>query len=275
MQVGHVEQVLGCRTQGGCELLYPRDADGVPISVAPFGDRALVNAALFGESSQARASLVDADGEALWELWSGNTQWLRCVRVHPDTLPLSVRSNPYSRLVMSGSTRTPRVRLHAYLGSAPATREQLCVTVTSQLREFLNAAHQAGLDTSLAVRLGLERALLLADSGDLRMGVERARRALNSASANPRATLALAAEQAAYVRQLYNTAPQPEHIPIGELRVDLPEELLSRARDAVGETALHAGAVIEMLAWERAARLQGRTMLEWGLKTLAIAVAAG
>lgn len=49
----------------------------------------------------------------------------------------------------------------------------------------------------------------------------------------------------------------------------ISDELLTQVRDTVPETSLHPGAVAEMLAWERAARLEGRTMLEWSLKVLA------
>jgi len=145
---------------------------------------------------------------------------------------------------------------------------------SQRLSDFLGAAAQAGLDATLAVRLALERALVLHDAEELRLDVERARRTLSRAAANARATRPLTPRQAGYVRRLYSSAPQAPVVVEGSLCVELPDELLTRARDTVPETVLHSEAVLEMLAWERAARLQGRTMLEWALKTLAALLTA-
>jgi hypothetical protein len=143
--------------------------------------------------------------------------------------------------------------------------------LTAELREFLRTAADAGIEHELAIRLGLDRALLLGDAGDLGLHVERARRILNVASCEPRASVALGEGQSAHLRRLYGGgAIFAEPLRGDALSVSLPEEILTLARGSVRQSALHAAAVEEMLAWERAARVGGRTMREWGLKTLAL-----
>lgn len=172
---------------------------------------------------------------------------------------------------MSAFTRTPELRLTA-VNNRPTGVERLRLDLTPDLHEFLALAAQAGLDCELAIRLGLERALLLADARDLRLDVERARRILNLAGGELRASVPLGNQQSAYLRRLYAPAANIEPWAGASVAVTLPEEILTLARESITEGALHSGAVSEMLTWERAARVKGRTMREWGLKTLALAL---
>jgi hypothetical protein len=156
----------------------------------------------------------------------------------------------------------------------PGGLEQLCLPASPRLNSFLEAAAQVGLDAPLAVRLAIERALVLLDGRSSRMDVERICRILNIASHEARAKRPLSTRQAAYVRSLYDVTPKVAVVVEGTLEVELPEELITRADGTVSELALHAEAVGEMLAWERAARLHGYTMTEWALKVLVRAISA-
>lgn len=106
------------------------------------------------------------------------------------------------------------------------------------------------------------------------LDVESARRLLRRAAATARPALPLASEEASYVRRL--SAGRPVHVPpAGEpLDVELPPNLLTRARGTVPEISLNDGIVEEMVLWERAARMEGRSMSEWALKVLAARRAA-
>jgi hypothetical protein len=176
--------------------------------------------------------------------------------------------------MVSGSTRTAGLVSLPCPSTGPAHAEQLRLAACERLSEFVAAAARIGLDAQLAVRLALERALVLHDAQALRIDVRRARLALNGASAEARATRALGAAQARYVRELYDESPRAVVGTERGLSVRVPDDLLARARDTVPQGAMHEGAVTEMLAWERAARLQARTMSEWGLKTLGALIAA-
>ncbi len=201
-----------------------------------------------------------------------------------------VRLYPYAVPTMSERTRTPpdrsrenpeardgaRLRL-VRSGAADGTTsasERLHLPPSRRLEEFVHAAAEAGLEPADAVRLALERALALADAAILPLDVEAARSRLSEAAARARAGRPLTAAQSAYVRSLSakRARPTPE---IGDgLVVVLPDRVLTRARDTATETAFHAGAVAEMAAWEIAATLEGRTMGEWALRTLAADSAA-
>jgi hypothetical protein len=172
---------------------------------------------------------------------------------------------------MSAQSRTRRLHLTA-VNNQPAGAERLRLELTPQLRGFLELAASAGLDHEVAVRLGLERALVLSDARELRLTGERARRILNLAGAELRANVALGSTQSAYLRSLYQQTASIEPLVDDSVAIELPEEILTLARDSITESALHDGAVDEMLTWERAARVKGRTMREWGLKALALAL---
>jgi hypothetical protein len=179
-----------------------------------------------------------------------------------------VRVDAYDPPTMSARTHTPHLVVRHDESVSAGAEEQLCLTSSPRLVRFFEVAARVGLDVTLAVRLALERALVLVDGQSLRLGSEQVRRLLNEASEDARATCPLSAQQAAYVRLLYSGSQAPPVSIGGQLNVTLPDDLMTRARTTVSETALHEGVVAEMLAWERAASLEGRTMLEWALVTL-------
>lgn len=175
---------------------------------------------------------------------------------------------------MPESTRTPT---HLQLVRSDPDVQQvgedrLHLPRTPRLQKFLTAAAAAGLDPSDAVRLGLERTLVLEDACDaFPIDVESARRELRRAAARTRALRPLTPTQAARVRALSagQARDLEELAPV--LVIALPDRVTTRARERLTELALHEGVVAEMIAWEIAATLEGRTMCEWALSTLAVA----
>lgn len=174
----------------------------------------------------------------------------------------------------SDRARTARLVPLPNAAQAATQREQLRLAPSPRLSSFLAAAARLGLDAPLAVRLALERALALCDAHALCIDVERARATLNSAAASARAEQGLSASQARYVRSLLDQSPRVVPDVEQGLVVVVADDVLTRARDRVPQDALHTDAVPEMLAWERAARLQGRTMAEWALSVLAASLIA-
>jgi hypothetical protein len=156
----------------------------------------------------------------------------------------------------------------------PTGIERLTIPSSPRLDRFLQAAAQAGLSAPEAVRLGVERALVVRDTQLVDLDVESARRMLRRAAAAARPSRPLCDEAAAYVRGL--SARRPVQAPPEQeaLEVELPPNLLTRAHGTVPEIALHDGIVEEMIGWERAARMEGRSMSEWALKVLAARRAA-
>lgn len=173
----------------------------------------------------------------------------------------------------SGSSRTARLISVPCSPESNPNGEQLRLPACERLSEFVDEAAGVGLGAPLAVRLAIERGLLLHDAYALHIDVQRARLELNRAAMHARAQRALGDVQAKYVRELYDESPCTPAATDQGLSVRIPEDLLARAREAVPQSAIHRSVVPEMLAWERAARLQARTMSEWGLKTLGILLA--
>ena len=172
---------------------------------------------------------------------------------------------------MSASAHTPPARLRLIVSTDIqdlASDEALSVPRSPRLENFLRDAAAAGLEATAAIRLGIERALVLREGQLFNLDVESVRRRLRAAASGSRPCQALPPSEAAYVRELSARRP----VALGEisdpLSVELPAALLTRARGVVAEASLHAGAVEEMIAWEIAARLEGRSMSEWALKTL-------
>jgi len=147
---------------------------------------------------------------------------------------------------------------------------QLSLPASPQLTEFLEAVAGVGLDVSLAVRLTVERALVLHDAQWFRIALNNIRPTLNRAAADTRASQPLSAKQSAYVRTLNRRTPRTALRVTDHLEVLIPDDLITRLREsAVRESRLLYEAVPEILNWERAARLQGHTMTEWAFKVLA------
>lgn len=173
---------------------------------------------------------------------------------------------------MSANAHTPAPRLSLIEGDLhrPAAAERLVLAPSPQLTDFIAQAADLGLGATEAVRLGLERALLLRDGQFLGFDVESARRLLVCAAGAARPIQPLCGTEPAQVRHLSVRQPVPADDVTDGLTVSVRQQILTRARAHVPETALHAAGVEEMLAWEIAARLEGRPMGEWGLKVLAL-----
>lgn len=156
--------------------------------------------------------------------------------------------------------------------SLHAGEDHLHLEPTPRLRKFLAAAASAGLDAADAIRLALERALTLEDACNaFPLDVESVRRELRQAAARSHPLRELTSTHAGYVRGLSTGRPrQADELDEG-LVVALPDRVTTRARGQLTELALHEGVVAEMIAWEIAATLEGRTMCEWALSTLAVA----
>jgi hypothetical protein len=158
--------------------------------------------------------------------------------------------------------------------SRPPGPEGFRLAPSPRLAGFVEAAARTGLEAPDAVRLGLERALVLADAARLGFGVEAARGLLDRAAARVRPRQPLPAVQARYVRALTVPRPVPAVDVSDGLAVTVPDRLSIRAAGHVRPVDLHPAAVPEMVAWETAAALEGRTMGEWALAVLANARAA-
>jgi hypothetical protein len=167
-------------------------------------------------------------------------------------------------------TPTPRLSLVYSHPSQQSEGERIMLSSSPQLTSFIERSAQLGLGAPEAVRLGLERALLLRDAQFLGYDVESASGLLLKAAAVARPAQPLSGEEARRVRRLSARRPASPADTAEGLTVSVYQQILTRARDVLPENALHAGAVEEMLAWEIAARLEGRPMGEWGLKTLAL-----
>jgi hypothetical protein len=170
------------------------------------------------------------------------------------------------------TSRSPLTLVHSAPASEPPIPEEhLHLPPSSRLNRFITTAAAAGLDPPDAVRLALERALALADAcSAFPIDIETSRLLLRRAAAVARPMRQLTTANSRYVRMLSARRPKP----VGDLSeglvVRLPDRVVTRARGELTELALHEGVVEEMISWEIAAMLEGRTMCEWALSTLAI-----
>lgn len=176
---------------------------------------------------------------------------------------------------MPAAGETSRSRL-TLIHSAPASKppvpeEHLYLPPSSRLNRFVAAAAAAGLSPPVAVRLALERALALADAcAAFPIDVETSRLLLRRAAAVARPLRQLTTANSRYVRMLSTRQPK-QVVDLREgLIIELPDRVVTRARGELTELALHEGVIEEMISWEIAAMLEGRTMCEWALSTLAI-----
>jgi hypothetical protein len=171
---------------------------------------------------------------------------------------------------MSGTFRTTERHLRLLsTGAEVAGEERLILPPSPRLTEFLEAAAQAGLEAAEAVCLALERALSLSDAAAFGLDAEDARRRLWQAARGAQARRALTPSQSAYIRRLQGAKPLPAADTSDGLVVALPDRVLTRVRDEIGERAIRRDVVEEMVSWELAATLEGRTLNEWALRTLA------
>lgn len=149
--------------------------------------------------------------------------------------------------------------------SEPGQPEQIRLHPSPRLEHFVATAAESGLEAHEAVRLGLEHALCLKDAGRFAADVEAGRHLLVRAASRARPVHAMVPAQAAYVRRL-TTKRRVTALDVTQgLLVQVPDRLICRARATLPENSLHAEVVEEMISWEVAAMLCGRTMGEWAL----------
>jgi hypothetical protein len=174
---------------------------------------------------------------------------------------------------MSVSSRTPAAVSLSLVPSPSRTRptatQELKLAPSDRLSAFVAHAAEAGLDLASAVELGIERALVLVDARCLVADVEAARGILNRAARCARPTHELSEADAIRVRCFNARRPAALSDVSNGASVPLPDRLLRRSAGAVPVSALHPGAVEEMIGWELAATLAGRSMPEWALWVLA------
>jgi hypothetical protein len=170
------------------------------------------------------------------------------------------------------SADPPHLVVHS--GGDLIGEEGIVLPPSARLEEFLARAADVGLSAPEAVRIAIERWLVLSDIGPFGLDVETCRRILGRESGCARASRQLTPRQASWVRKLCAGQPVPVAEAGAGLTVAIPGRLLTRAAGQVPARALHASVVAEMLSWEIAATLEGRTMGEWALRTLSSAVAA-
>jgi hypothetical protein len=153
--------------------------------------------------------------------------------------------------------------------------EVLLLESSESLQRFVEAAAQVGLGVEEAVRMGVERGLVLSDLCEMGIDVDFGRRRLRAAAMRARPSHELTADLAQRVRRL--SMARPIAVPSTDegLAVRLPDGLLVRAAAGLGARHLRAEAVPEMVAWELAAALGARTMGEWALRELLLGPARG
>ena len=138
-----------------------------------------------------------------------------------------------------------------------------------RLERFAAASAAAGLEVPEAVRLALEHALALRDAAAFGLDGDTARRLLNRAAAGTRASRPLGDGEAACLRRLTRQAPKPTAALPERLKVRLDARTSTRVRDSLSESAIRPAVVEEMISWQVAATLEGRTLSEWALHSLA------
>jgi hypothetical protein len=174
---------------------------------------------------------------------------------------------------MSDPARTapPHLRLHvSEPASWPSGRHHLAPNPV--LKAFLSTAATAGVGSTQAAELAVERALVLLDGQGLGLDVERVRSTLNQAAYGARVTGPLGPQAAGHLWALSGQNRAVAESSEDGLTVELPERLLIRLRPGILPDCLTSRAVAEMVNWERAAVLEGRSMSEWAALSLAAAV---
>ena len=175
-------------------------------------------------------------------------------------------------MLADGDTSRPRLTLvHSAEGVSAPAEEHLHLLPSPRLSRFIAAAADSGVDAPDAVRLALERALTLSDAcSAFPLDVETCRLLLRRAAAAARPGRQLTVAHSRYVRTLAARQRRPVEELEDGLVVSLPDRIVTRARGELTDLTLHEGVVEEMIAWEIAAKLEGRTMCEWALSTLAV-----
>lgn len=178
--------------------------------------------------------------------------------------------------MVSGPAQTAASRLRLIQGQADVGAGQISVVLqpTERLKKFLASSAAAGVSDVDAVELAIERALVLADARALGLNAERASRLLGEAAARTRPHRTIGPQRSTTARRLAIRQPRRPTELDEAICVPVASHLATRAADQISGRAFAPGAIEEMVAWGRAAALEGRTMTEWGLRVLAGRLAA-
>jgi len=179
----------------------------------------------------------------------------------------SERTAPQLRLV------PPRHGQRGHAGGSPAT--ELALRPGPRVRRFLSVAAQYGLAPDDSVRLAVEHHLALEDLQALRIEEGALRAMLGAVAARARPSSSLDAADAVRARRLSLARPLPALELTDQLTFALPSRLCTRLDGILPSELLDHRAVREMIAWERAAILAGRTMGEWALGSAVSCLARG
>jgi hypothetical protein len=138
----------------------------------------------------------------------------------------------------------------------PGELHEPVVLDDAQRVALARAARRAGLPTGITGRLLIEASLVSEDLASLR--AYGAAKRLDAAAARARVRRRLSAAEADYLRHLRH--PPGMH----QTLLTVPVRLMGRLDDIDIADAL-CGDPVRAAAWESAALLDGRTMLEWAL----------
>lgn len=165
--------------------------------------------------------------------------------------------------------QSPHLRLVEAAETTSGDERVLLLARSPRLDRFVAASAATGLGVAEAVCLALKHALALQDATAFGLDADTARRLLNRAAAGARPSRPLGATEAAYLRRLSRRKAETPPVLPETLKVKLDERTATRVRESLTEASIRAAVVEEMLAWEVAATLEGRTLGEWALHSLA------
>src|SRR5262249_38071341 len=127
--------------------------------------------------------------------------------------------------------------------------EGIYVPGSERLQRFIDAAAATGLRPDDAIRLGIERGLVLIDLAPLGRWLGGSRKLLRAAALEARAKVALAPAMVAWVRHLSMGRAVPAADVAEGIAVQVPDRLLGRASEGLDTRVLRADVVEEMVAW--------------------------
>jgi hypothetical protein len=159
--------------------------------------------------------------------------------------------------------------VHSRRSASATTHAELEVASHPKLKGFAVAADRAGMSVTDAVRLAIERDLVLTDASHFGLDAGGARYLLTKAARRTRPLNTLSAASAEYARSL---RLRPRRRKLQQVhpstRVAIPARLLTRAEGKIRLAAFDEAAIEEMVEWECAATLSGCTLAEWAFKAL-------
>jgi hypothetical protein len=149
-------------------------------------------------------------------------------------------------------------------------REPLEVDTDGHLETFFAEAHRVGLPLETAIALALERRIALDDLVAVRFPERTAIEYLDAAAAVTRPRHELGGAMSSYLRLLGTPQCSSRSVRPKCALVPVPLRVYARAVHMDLSHALVAEAPAQALAWERAAVLETRTLLEWALMTVLV-----